>query len=470
MSDSRKLLAAMRVGTFDYLPYLAHYVYALKEHRSPGIQTMAVDQNANLYWCPSFIESITKDEGSYVILHEVLHLLFRHFERAKDLIGEQPGKLERLVANVAGDLVIEQALSMMRQHRPEGAIYLGIFVPQFGFALDFPEDLRLEDYYRLIMERMESDPPDDSAEQDAPDGESESESGGEGQDGGDSGDDEADDPQEGADEDDDESSGKGDGSQSSGDGQPADQPCAPMSGGSCADGVSREYEVADDGAWEGYGEDLAAAGADKALAEFEASNPGTVPGSIRKALNAKLRPVADPWSQLRSAVATSVAAPVGGRESTYRRLPRKLHPEMLRLRGHLYTQPRAVVILDTSGSMRNLDMEARAISCIAQGLRKLARFKVICGDTRITSRKDVQSIKQIDWMGGGGTDMARVVEEVDREEKPDSIVLVTDCYTPWPARPTRARLVVACTSNDPDAFDSVPSWSRKVLLATERGA
>lgn len=434
MSNPRKLLADMRVGTFEYVPYLASYIYAMKEHEKPGIQTMSVDQHGNMYWDPKFVASISKQVGSYCVVHEVLHLIFKHHERAIAMLGSKPSKQQQLVSNIAADLVIEQALSMMRHLRPEGAIHLNQFVPQLDMTLDFPPDLRYEEYYRLIMERLKGDEQEQEGQQ----------------------------PQSSPQQGDDDGDGQGD-SQPQQDSQPSGKPCSPESGGSCADGQPRPYEEPSDGEWEAFGEDIAAEMAEKAIEQYEKSK-GDVPGVIKRAISSKLRPVVDPWSQLRSAVATSVAAPVGGRESTYRRVSRKQHPDMMRLRGSYYTQPSAVVVLDTSGSMCNGDDQAKALSCIAAGLRKLARFKVICGDTRIASRKDVASIKQIDWAGGGGTDMAAILERVDKEDRPDSIVLVTDCETGWPARATRARVVVACTNADDRAFNQVPQWCRKVRL------
>jgi predicted metal-dependent peptidase len=442
MSNPRKLLADMRVGTFEHVPYLASYIYAMKEHEKPGIKTMSVDQHGNMYWDPQFVSSISKQEGAYCVTHEVLHLIFKHHERARLLIGQKPNEMQKFVSNVAADLVIEQALEMMRHLRPEGAVHLGQFIPQFNFALDFPPDLRYEEYYRLIMDRLNPDDEQGESEQ----GQPQSQQGGE------------------------QGDGEGDGQPQQSQAPAPDQsgkPSTPGCGGSCADGQPREYEEPSDGEWESFGEDIAAEMAEQAIEQYEKTR-GSVPGAIKTAIGGKLRPVSDPWSQLRSAVATSVAAPVGGRESTYRRVSRKQHPDMMRLRGSYYTQPSAVVVLDTSGSMCNGDDQAKALSCIAAGLRKLARFKVICGDTRIASRKDVSAIKQVDWAGGGGTDMAAILERVDKEDRPDSIVLVTDCETGWPARATRARVVVACTSTSDSAFNQVPRWCRKVRLTTKQ--
>ena len=47
--------------------------------------------------------------------------------------------------------------------------------------------------------------------------------------------------------------------------------------------------------------------------------------------------------------------------------------------------------------------------------------------------------------------------------RPDVVVVLTDGYTPWPDRPTRARLVVAIIG-DQAAAEHVPAWATTVLV------
>jgi predicted metal-dependent peptidase len=480
----RQLLGQARVHTFEYLPYLASYVYSLREHETPGIGTAAVDDAGNLYWCPEYITSIGKETASYVILHETLHLIFDHHKRAIEMLGEDMTETERYICNVAADLVIEQTLHMMRHLRPEGAVCLGAKVPKLGIKLDFPENKSMQEYYRLITEKMKSN---QQQQPEGSDGDDEQQQGsGESPDGSGSGDGDRDDNNSGQDmgagdngggsgNDDDgteadgkeDASGNGAGSPSAGQGKAPQAPCSPGSGGSCADGQRRPYEVESDGSWEAYGEDMAAAKAEEAIAEIEASKPGTVPGNIKEALKQKLRPQPDPFDQLRSAVCTSVASPVGGREFTHRRLSRKQPPgdDQPLLHGRICMQPKAVVIVDTSASMMLRETKAKALSVIGQGLRKLHRVKVYCADTHVRSNAIVSTTKRFEWYGGGGTDMAKAIEEVDRNEKPDSIILVTDAETDWCAAKPRARVVVAYTG-EPDSHwhNAIPKWCRTVVL------
>jgi predicted metal-dependent peptidase len=481
----RQLLGQARVHTFEYVPYLASYIYSLREQETPGIGTAAVDAAGNLYWDAEFVSKIGRDQTAYLVAHEVLHLIFDHHSRSQEILGQNPSDLERFVCNVAGDLVIEQTLDMMRHLRPEGAVHLGVEVPAWGITLDFPENKSMQEYYRLIMEKLQKSG-DDNQQQGDNDGESDSAgsaggggeqgdssaSGGDAPDGagqddgerdGDGGDDSEADGESGA-------SGSGAGSPPSGQGSAPPPPGSPGTGGSCADGCPRPYEIESDGSWEAYGEDMAAAQAEEAIAKYESSNPGRVPGSIKQALKQKLRPTPDPFAQLRSAVCTSVASPVGGRDYSHRRRSRKQPPgdDAPLLHGRITVQPHAVVIVDTSYSMMRTDIQAKALSVIAQGLRKLGRVKVYCADTQVQSHKMVATTKLFEWHGGGGTDMSTAIEQVERADKPDSIVLITDAATDWHGKKPRARVVVAYTGHkDSHWHNAIPKWARVVPLTQE---
>jgi predicted metal-dependent peptidase len=481
----RQLLGQARVHTFEYVPYLASYIYSLREQETPGIGTAAVDAAGNLYWDAEFVSKIGRDQTAYLVAHEVLHLIFDHHSRSQEILGQNPSDLERFVCNVAGDLVIEQTLDMMRHLRPEGAVHLGVEVPAWGITLDFPENKSMQEYYRLIMEKLKKSG-DNNQQQGDNDGESDSDgsaggggeqgdssaSGGDAPDGagqddgerdGDGGDDSEADGESGA-------SGSGAGSPPSGQGSAPPPPGSPGTGGSCADGCPRPYEIESDGSWEAYGEDMAAAQAEEAIAKYESSNPGRVPGSIKQALKQKLRPTPDPFAQLRSAVCTSVASPVGGRDYSHRRRSRKQPPgdDAPLLHGRITVQPHAVVIVDTSASMMMTEVQAKALSVIAQGLRKLGRVKVYCADTQVQSHKMVATTKLFEWHGGGGTDMSTAIEQVERADKPDSIVLITDAATDWHGKKPRARVVVAYTGHkDSHWHNAIPKWARVVPLTQE---
>lgn len=82
----RQLLGQARVRTFEYVPYLASYIYSLKERETPGIGTAAVDDAGNLYWDANFITKCGVDQGAYLVTHEVLHLIFEHHARSREMV------------------------------------------------------------------------------------------------------------------------------------------------------------------------------------------------------------------------------------------------------------------------------------------------------------------------------------------------------------------------------------------------
>lgn len=225
-------------------------------------------------------------------------------------------------------------------------------------------------------------------------------------------------------------------------------------GGSCSDGKPRDYELPADDSWEDREFSMATDLENKC----ESTGWGNVPGAIRKALGNKLRPQPDPFDCLRAACARAVSSPVGAPDYTYRRISRRQVEGQPRLKGVQKLTPNAVIVLDTSGSMLDAETEAKALTVVASGLRRLRSVRVIGGDTNITSNKQVSSLKQLEWLGGGGTSMKTVLEAVDREHRPDAIVLITDGDTDWPEK-LRAKLVVALTYEN-----YAPAWATAIVV------
>ena len=447
----RQKLAAARIKVFDYMPYLAGYVYGLKQKEVHGTGTMGVSKDGTIFWDAEFIEACTVEQLTYALLHEVLHLVYRHHARAKVVYGDEPSQLHALAWNVAADLVIEQTMSMMRPLRPKDGACLGGSIPSMGVHLEFPPNQDAEAYYGLIMRQVVTPPPPPPQPKG---GSGKSKSRNPGGDGGGSS------PRRKRDQ-------SSDGKEGSRKGQsPTAASSAPGSGGSAGDGVRRPWEEPDE-SWEAFQEIVAAGTAEQAMRQAELLNPGSVPGNLRQQIAQFLRPQPDPFAALKAAVATSTASPVGGRITTYRRLSRKQPPGIARMRGLISTQPTAVVIIDTSGSMGDRETKERALQVIADGMKKLKNVKVVCADTRIRSSQKLSSISNFMWVGGGGTAMDVALEQVDKEDRPDSIVIVTDAATGWPRRQTRARVVVALTENS-SWRRGIPSWCRVVPLFKEK--
>ena len=91
------------------------------------------------------------------------------------------------------------------------------------------------------------------------------------------------------------------------------------------------------------------------------------------------------------------------------------------------------------------------------GLVVLACDAAVGAVTRVRRATDFRLV-------GGGTDMrvGIAVAEATRPV-PDVVVVLTDGCTPWPDRPTRARLIVAIIG-DQAAAQHAPGWATTVLV------
>jgi predicted metal-dependent peptidase len=75
----------------------------------------------------------------------------------------------------------------------------------------------------------------------------------------------------------------------------------------------------------------------------------------------------------------------------------------------------------------------------------------------------VQSMQGFEVQGGGGTDMGQAIETIDKELRPDAILMVTDCETGWGKKP-RARVVIAATEA-PSEYYPTPTWATVIDLS-----
>ena len=498
MDSTRLKVAAFRTSVKQILPYFTGYVYGMLAVEKPGIGTMAIDITGKMYFDPAFVERISIKQGRYVVCHEALHIALGHAPLARKVLGPKPTAEMLKQWNYAADAVVNQILMPWWSEAPGEAELGGEMVTHINLGL--PAGLTVTQYYDLLAKQgggddgnqQESD--DDSADTDEREGGGEvgqeDEDGDEGEsdrsdsesedDGGSESGDHADDGEGSGDGDGEESdadagdSGDGDGGQSPvGGGEATDEPSSAHggdqpadeqvewnpAGGSGADGFPRPYEDEPDPSHRdrqySMTEDL-----EQRCIEAEASSPGSVPGALKAALDMRLRPQADPLDVLRATVARAVASPVGAPDYTLRKFSRRQQADGPRLRGIKTETPNCVVIIDTSGSMQSGKRVEQAMDVIAKAVRRLRSVKVICYDCALHDRRNVTSMAAFSWCGGGGTDMGAAIEQVDKEDRPDAIVLVSDCETGWPARQPRARVVVAAVGAHDHYLSAVPAWAR----------
>ena len=129
---------------------------------------------------------------------------------------------------------------------------------------------------------------------------------------------------------------------------------------------------------------------------------------------------------------------------------------------HKAQVPVVCLVVDTSGSMgrgNGSDLQ-KAVSLVVGISRTIGTLNVVWTDTEPHLQRNVSSPSGIKCKGGGGTDMRDGVAFADAlrgRDRADVLVLVTDGYTPWPERQTRAELVTVITTGA-----SGPRWGRVI--------
>jgi hypothetical protein len=376
------------------------------------------------------------DDAAGVILHEVSHLLLKHFRRAEKVVGPESQPWQYELISYAEDMAINDALRAEGVTLPKDVVY-----PE---SCNLPKGETMEFYYHKLFDRAEKVRPV---------------GGGNGIDG----------------------SGDGDGPNIPGDGK---------GGGSCSDGQPRPWEddapgkegsAADGKAGEGGESDgdgsSPAPGIDDAtgdeiifrtaqkIAEDHKSR-GVGAGGMSILVEQVLDPPFDPRRRLMQHVRRATEFSSGTGDYSYRRPNRRnSRPDMVRPSG-VQPVPKITVIVDTSGSMgqKDLGLALGLIGKVINGFRNRDGIKVICGDTHAATVGKVFDPKHVKLRGGGGTDMRPLIAAAEAEKpKPDLIIVVTDGYTPWPEKKTKVPLV--CCITEVGGFDGVPNWADTVMLA-----
>lgn len=387
---------------YERAPYLTHLFSIMGHNITKSVDTMAVDKCGRLYINQEFAESISVDQFCYCLLHEMLHIVANHVKRFDEVDGCT--KHDLTVWNYAVDLSVQQKLATeYGESEPDGIITIDGTIPGTNTKwLDVPglgRNMTCEKYYELIHPLC-------------PIG--------------------------------------------GGDGGNRNQVLDPAKSGSNSGGCSQPYELTSDGTQQSMVESHVSM-VDRDM-ERQIVMEGTLAGEVKKELDCRLRPQPDPYPILTRTCARSVRSPLGQPLSTYRIMNRRQQPGQARRRGFDYIGPECSIIIDTSGSMQGL--ESRAFTAIAQGLKSVSSPRVIAFDTEIQSAKRMTCAKNFEFVGYGGTAMDKAIIMEDEEHRPDAMVVVTDGMTAWPAKPTRARLVVVLVGRLRSR--PVPSWAKVV--------
>lgn len=494
-------LAKARMQACRKWPALSHAILSQTPLARRGIQTMAVDKHWRLYFDPAFIEEQSIDLLAGVILHETCHLLLRHHARAKGNGLTTPQQLNQW--NYACDYAVNSMLKSASIKLPIG----GLDATVSGL----PENKAAEWYYRELTEQSkekqsddkDDEQPDEESDDDQEESPSEEETSGEdnqeqeaewspdqpGEEGQETGDEKGQEDSQGGSGESDEQGQDGDGqSDSPGDGGEAgDQdgstqasqgtdssggedatvyPSAQGQGGSCSDGKQRAWELGDptdDNP--GIDETDADALIRDTVERIQSKGDGA--GSLSSFCKEILKPKVDPKRLILAAIRKATDNLVAGGDGrfSYRRPSRRPNGGGL-IRPRTFTPvPKIKVLIDTSGSMNNVDYQLSVglvAKCISS-LRLRDGVEVVTGDTRAAWAGKVFDHSKINLVGGGGTEMDAIIASMcSQKDKPDLIIVCSDGETGWPSKSLGVP-VVACITRE-YTMRHVPKWITSVCL------
>ncbi len=400
-------LATARLWAASRFPYLASGLFGAHVRAAAGIGTVAVDSSWRLHADPELTAGWTPAQFGSVLVHHVCHLLRAHADRAgpAGVAPEQAGTWVRCAdAEINDDLV------------PAGLELPGD--PVLPRHLGAEPGRLAEQYFAAVR-------PGDGLwrENATPAGSL--------------------------------PAGAGPG----GPGRPG------LDCGSGADGMPRP--------WDGQGSPGLAPWQARLLARLVAQDTlrhareaGTVPAGLARWADGLLNPVVDWRTALAAELRRAVADTAGAVDYSYRRPSRRagaapgvVLPALRR------PVPEVAVVCDTSGSMGD-DLLAAALAEVEGVLRAvgLARqVRVLACDTAAGPARRVSSARQVELVGGGGTDMGTgIAAAAALRPRPAITVVLTDGYTPWPEDPPRGMRVVVGLLGDgaPDG----PPWARAVRV------
>jgi predicted metal-dependent peptidase len=394
-------LAAARLWATDRFPYLATGLFGAEVVAVPGTGTVSVDESWRMRADPELTARWTAAELGSVLVHHVCHLLRSHGERAQ-AAGVTSHDARRWVT--AADAEINDDLV------PAGLDLPGR--PVLPADLGAPDGLLAEQYF-------EASTTDRSAENKNEDAAARKKS----------------------------LAAAGDwldcGSGADGVPRPGDGP--PARPGWQADLLRRQVA-----------QDVIA----------HAKQAGNVPGGLLRWAEEILNPKVNWRKVLAAELRRAVAEVCGAVDYSYRRPSRRagvagnvVLPALRR------PVPDVAVVCDTSGSMTE-DLLAAALAEVEGLLRALGmarQVRVLACDYAAGPAQRVSSARQVQLVGGGGTDMGTgIAAAVALRPRPAITVVLTDGYTPWPAAaPKGTRVVIGLLgAGAPDA----PAWARAVRV------
>jgi predicted metal-dependent peptidase len=425
--------------------YLNHLLYAARPEVQEDLGTLAaVDRTLRVRFSPK-AQGLPREELQGLLMHELWHPFTgmvpgeERWEAMIRLANARglKGKAAHGIVNAASDLAINSALRRMGLTLPKG----GLFPERFGL----PEGLTGEEYLLRLLEVGERVMEEGSGGGGGKEkGEGGSRRGAQGEEAS---------PHE-------EEGEEGQGTQK-GEGLGKGEGGGQDSLEDLVRDILAGEERMDEAVAAPEGEEgplLEAIRREVAQRILEAAKQrGNVPGDLIRFAEGVLTPKV-PWETLLRALVSQALAPVRGPvHRTYAVLHRRTPFLGAILPGGRDGLPRIALVVDTSGSMADRELE-QALAEVRRILALVGTLTVYSVDAAVQAVQTVRDARQVRLKGGGGTDMRVGIEEA-LKGRPDLIVVYTDGHTPWPEKAPPVPVVVVCTTDE-----RTPPWAKRVRV------
>ena len=237
--------------------------------------------------------------------------------------------------------------------------------------------------------------------------------------------------------------------------------------GSGCDSSARPWDAPGEGLGRGQASLLRCQVAAEILRSSRGLAPGTVPAGLRRWAEDVLGSRVDWRTLLTAEIRRGLAAVAGMVDYSYSRPARRASavPDVV-LPTFIRRVPELAVVVDTSGSMDER-LLGQALAEV-EGLLRTAgparrRLRVISCDAAAQATQRVGSVREVELVGGGGTDMGRGLATAgELRPRPDVVVVLTDGLTPWPAQAPRGLRVVIGLLRAKTM--PTPAWARLVVI------
>ena len=133
--------------------------------------------------------------------------------------------------------------------------------------------------------------------------------------------------------------------------------------------------------------------------------------------------------------------------------------------------PAVAVVIDTSGSIDD-GLLSQAMGEVRAVLASLAvpdsSVTVLAVDAAVHTVQQVRDVREVQLAGGGGTDMgAGIAGALANRPPPQTIIVLTDGYTPWPTMPAPVPVIVAVLGRDRTELPPTPDWAQRVEVVPD---